>query len=191
MPEELRDQLHKAVQTLNSGGTLLYPTDTLWGLGCDATDGSAVAKISALKGRSAAKSFVCLVPNDGMLQRLVPDIPEVAWELLDATTTPLTLVLPNVKGLAAEALAPDGSGAFRIVRDGVCNRLLTAFGKPLISSSANISGEAFPRKQFEIDPRILNGVDYALILQPEPAMTSKPSAIIKLGAGGEVEVIRN
>ncbi len=144
-----------------------------------------------LKQRPASKSFVCLLANDAMLERHVDQVPDVAWELLDATTTPLTLVLPNVKGLASEALAPDGSGAFRIVRDGVCGQLLQKFGKPLISSSANISGGGFPRRQAEIDPRILNGVDYALILEPEPAMASKPSAIIKLGAGGEVEVIRN
>ena len=191
MASDLRTALHEAVNTLSNGGTLLYPADTIWGIGCDATNGEAVKKVAQLKDRSASKSYVCLVPNDGMLQRYVPDIPDVAWDLMDAATSPLTLVLPNVQGLAVEALAPDGSGAFRVVREGTTNRLLTAFGEPLISTSANISGQPFPRNKSELDPRILNGVDYALILPSEPPMTGKPSSIIKLGTGGEVKIIRN
>jgi len=191
MPEEVNDKIREACNVLKAGGTLLYPADTVWGIGCDATNADAVRKISELKGRAAIKSYVCLVANDGMLQRYVPHIPEVAWELVDATTTPLTLVLPDAQNLPQEALAPDGSGAFRIVREGIANKLLTRYGKPIISTSANVSGEPFPRNYSEVAPSILYGVDYDLILQPEPVLTGKPSAIIKLGAGGEVEIIRN
>lgn len=183
-------EIKAAVETMRNGGTVLYPTETIWGVGCDATNSAAVQKVSKLKGRAAGKSYVCLVANDGMLQRYVPDIPEVAWELLDAATKPLTLILPDVQGLAPETVAEDGSCAFRMAHSGIANKLVHRFGKPIVSTSANISGNPFPTKQSDIDPHILNGVDYPLILPPDPPMTGKPSSIIKLGKGGLVEIIR-
>lgn len=181
--------LENTIEQLKSGGIILYPSDTIWGLGCDATNDEACQRIHELKERPANKSFIVLVDGFPMLERYVPDFNPVCYELTDLATRPLTIIYPSAKGLAPSVLAEDGTVGIRITTDVNCLRLIRSLRKPMVSTSANLSGEMSPTCFSEIAPTIKNGVDAIL----EDRLTDKmirPSQIIKIGLDGSVTVIR-
>ena len=183
------NEIQKCIEVLKSGGVILYPTDTLWGIGCDATNEKAVNKIYALKKREDSKSMIVLVANDAMLNKHVVEVPELAWDIVDLATNPTTVVYPKAKQLAKNAIATDGSIAIRIVKEGFCNQLVYKFNRPIISTSANISDKPTPKTFQEISSEIINGVDY-VVNQRFDTGTRKASSIIKIGLAGEIAVIR-
>ena len=182
--------IEQAVKVLSDGGIILYPTDTVWGLGCDATNKSAVDRIFRIKRRAESKSLIILVSGENMLKMYVREIPEVAYQLIELANTPLTIIYPGACSLAPNVVAADGSVAIRIPDHPFCNRLLAKFRKPVVSTSANIAGNITPCRFTEIDKDIVASVDWMADPQFESGSTCKPSSIIKLGLGGEVEIIR-
>lgn len=186
----MEEEIQNALKVLKSGGTILYPTDTVWGIGCDARNKEAVAKIFEIKKRAQYKTMVVLVSDANMLARYVKKIPTAAIELLDATVEPLTIIYPQGRGLAENVIAADGSVGIRIVKDDFCNKLIHKFGKPIVSTSANISGEENPAKFDEIKLDILNGVDYIVNHHKKELNNSKPSSIIKIEENGEFKILR-
>lgn len=185
----MNEEVHKAYEVIKEGGIILYPTETVWGIGCDATNPDAVAKIYALKRREESKSMIVLMNDERMVYNVFKDIPEVAWQILDLSEKPTTLILDNPRNIAKNLIAPDNTLGMRIVKEPFCYKLLERMKKPLVSTSANISGEPTPINYKEISPEILKGVDYVVNLQQEK-MTGKPSAIIKLTSDSQVKIIR-
>jgi len=177
------------VETLKSGGTILYPTDTVWGIGCDATNDEACKKILEIKRRPDHKSFILLVDNFAMLERYIANFQEVCYDLVDLATQPLTIIYPNAKGLAPTILAEDGSVGIRITEDPTCLKLIRGLKKPLVSTSANLSGEPNVSYFEEISKEIKANVDVIVDLNLEKKM-SRPSQIIKIGLNGSVEILR-
>ncbi len=186
----MRDEINNALQVLKNGGVILYPTDTVWGLGCDATNEQAVAKINAIKNRKETKSYIILLANQNQLQSYVTQIPEVAYELIEFAENPLTIILSGAKNLAKNVINSDGSVGIRIVKQDFCEQLLQRFRKPITTTSANISGHPTPKSFNEINPEIINAVDYVVNPALENPATNKPSTIIKLGPSGQFELIR-
>ncbi len=187
----MTNEIQQAVQVLRDGGLILYPTDTLWGIGCDATNEKAVEKIFVLKQRTDSKSLVLLASDMGMIGQYVRAIPDIAYNLTEIADTPLTLVYPAARNLAANVVAADGSVAFRIVNHDFCQQLLHKFRKPIVSTSANISGEPSPGTFDKIMDAIIRGCDYIVPLAYEGKPTRKPSSIMKVGINAEIEVIRS
>ena len=185
-----KEDLNQALETLKSGGLILYPTDNIWGIGCDATNPEAVEKIFALKGRDKGKSMIILLSNDNQLQSYVSEVPEVAYELLEATDKPLTIIYSNAKNLAANVVAEDGSIGIRVVNHPFCEQLLQRFRKPIVSTSANISGEASARNFVEVSDEIVNGVDYVVKFGQQDPSNGTASTIMKLDPSGKFEFIR-
>lgn len=185
----MRDDIYQALKTLREGGVILYPTDTVWGLGCDATDPKAVAKIYELKKRADSKSMLVLASGPAMLERYA-EIPEIAWDLIELTDKPLTIIYPGAKNLANNLIADDGSIGIRVVKDEFCIKLMDQFRKPIVSTSANISGNPAPAIFDEIDEEIIAACDYVVEWRRADNARSKPSGIIKLGPNGEIKVIR-
>lgn len=177
------------IELLRNGGTILYPTDTIWGIGCDATNEEACQKILTLKNRPENKSFILLVDNFAMLERYIPNFQEVCYDLVDFASKPLTIVYPNAQGLAPSVIAKDGSVGIRITKDPLCLKLIRGMRKPIVSTSANLSNEKVPNCFDDIDLIIKNGVDSIIMERLEEKMTT-PSQIIKIGISGEVNVIR-
>lgn len=187
MDEELKNTL----EVLKKGGTILYPTDTVWGLGCDARNKEAVNKIFKIKERAEYKSMVVLVCDDKMVNRYVKEVPPIAWELIDAAgDDPLTIIYPEGRMLAENIIAADGSVGIRIVKDEFCKNLIHKFGKPLVSTSANISGDPTPASFSAINKNIMNKVDYIVNLRQHEVNNPKPSTIIKVAMNGEIKIIR-
>ncbi|WP_410220518.1 L-threonylcarbamoyladenylate synthase [Pedobacter sp.] len=186
----MKEEINKALEVLKNGGVILYPTDTVWGLGCDATNETAVAKVNQIKGRSADKSLIILLDNDNKLASYVNDIPEVAYDLIEYAENPLTIVFSNAKNLAPSAINADGSIGIRIPKYEFCQQLLQRFRKPIVSTSANISGQPTPRFFDEISDEILEAVDYVINWEQENRTVKKPSTIIKLSPSGQFEFIR-
>ena len=186
----LRTEIEKALAVLKTGGVILYPTDTVWGLGCDATNEEAVAKINEIKGRAADKSFIILLDTDAKLQSYVTEVPDVAYDLIEYTENPLTLVFPGAKNLAKNAINADGSIGIRIVKHDFCQQLIQRFRKPIISTSANISGSPTPLIFDEITDEIKEQVDYIVDWEQEIKTQKKPSTIMKLAPGGQFSFIR-
>lgn len=184
------EDIRNAVKVLRAGGLILYPTDTVWGIGCDATNAEAVAKVYALKKRDDSKALICLVDSDARLQRYVRDVPPVAWDLLDVALKPTTVILDNATNLAENLVAEDGSVAMRITREPFSKELCYRFQKALVSTSANISGEPTAQNYRDISEEIINGVDYVCWSRRNEHKPHTPSSIIKLGPTGEVEIIR-
>ena len=182
--------LSKVINSLREGKTILYPSDTIWGIGCDATNEEAYQKITDLKGRDDGKSFILLVDNFSMLEYYIPDFPEVCYDLVDLATKPMTIIYPNAKMLAPSVLAADGSVGFRITTDPICLKLIRGMRKPLVSTSANLTGTPFPTRFDEIQAEIKNGVDTIVEERVNEKMNT-PSQIIKIGVGGDVKVIRS
>ena len=204
-------EIRMCIEILRSGGTILYPTDTIWGIGCDATNEKAVEKVYAVKHRTESKSLIVLVSDDGMLHRFVKDVPEMAWELMDASKAeeddepgkPLTIIYDAARGLAKNVLAEDGSVGVRLVTreaNEFCHRLIHKFGKPVVSTSANRSGMPAPKDFSDISDEIIKAVDHVVQLRtnnyPPERLFSRadelksPSSIIKLKANGEFRIIR-
>lgn len=185
-----REDMNKALETLKNGGLILYPTDTIWGIGCDATNPEAVEKVFALKGRDPQKSMIVLLHNDNQLASYVNDIPEVAYELIEYSEKPLTIVYSNAKNLAPNVLAADGSVGIRVVRHPFCEQLLQRFRKPIVSTSANISGEASPANFEQISESIKTGVDYVVQYDQTRPGKGQSSTVMKLGPSGQIEFLR-
>ena len=182
--------IEESIELLKNGGTLLYPTDTLWGLGCDATNEAACQKINELKNRPKNKSFILLVDGFSMLENYVPDFHPICYDLADLADKPLTIIYPTSKGLAPSVLANDGSVGIRITKDPTCVRLIRSLGKPLVSTSANLSGEPIANSFAELNKTILNKVDGLLELRQTEKL-EQASQIIKIGLDGSVKVIRS
>ncbi|WP_435315490.1 L-threonylcarbamoyladenylate synthase [Cellulophaga fucicola] len=183
------EEINKCVTVLQEGGIIIYPTDTVWGIGCDATNEDAVNKIYQLKKRANTKTMICLVSNDFMLERHVEKVPEVAFDIIDIADKPTTIVYDNPKGVAKNLVAEDNSLAIRVATDKFCQYLIQKFKKPIVSTSANLAGEPTAKSFKEISKEILKGVDYAVNLQRNEQKDT-PSSIIKLGNDGTVKVIR-
>lgn len=191
---EMAEDVRKAVDTVKKGGVILYPTDTIWGLGCDAGNSEAVRRIFEIKKRADSKALITLVDSVAALERTVAEVPEVAYQLLEAVVTPTTIVYdgaaPGV--LAPELVAEDGSIAVRITGESVSAAICRGLRKPLVSTSANISGMPAPKCFGDIAPEILSAVDYVCLSRRDekPAADAAPSSIIRLGSGGLVKIIR-
>lgn len=175
---------------MKAGGIILYPTDTVWGIGCDATNAEAVSKIYKLKRREDSKSMLSLVGNEGQLQRWVEDIPEAAWMLIDAAVKPLTIIYDKPKGLASNLLAEDGSAGLRITNELFSKTLCERLRVPIVSTSANIAGEKTPRTFKEISDQIKSGVDYIVSYRQDESVNHKSSNIIKVSDSGLFKIIR-
>jgi L-threonylcarbamoyladenylate synthase len=182
--------IEQSIELLNNGGTLLYPTDTIWGLGCDATNELACQKIIELKQRPENKSFILLVDGFQMLEKYVPDFHPVCYDLADLATEPLTIIYPTSIHLAPSVLADDGSVGIRITKDVNCLKLIRGLRKPLVSTSANISGEKVPESYRDLNSHLLKKVDGILELRQTEKLI-RPSQIIKIGLDGSVKVIRS
>ena len=186
----MREEINKAFEVLKNGGIILYPTDTVWGLGCDATNVDAVEKLNAIKGRAANKSLIILLDTDSKIQSYVNEVPEVAYDLIEYAESPLTVIFSNAKNLANNVPNADGSIGIRIPKHDFCQQLLQRFRKPIVSTSANVSGEPTPLFFDEIAEEIKEAVDYVVDLEQENRTPKKPSTIVKLGSGGQFEFIR-
>lgn len=183
-------EIQNAVSVLKTGGILLYPTDTIWGIGCDATNELAVEKIYRLKNRTDSKSMIILLDKAEKILNYVRVMPEIAWDLIEFAESPLTIIYPDAVNLASNIIAEDHSVAIRIVKEEFCRKLIRTFGKPLVSTSANISGENSPVNFKNISRQIIEGVDYVVDESIDRSGSSKPSQIIKLGINGEFRIIR-
>ncbi|MBN1158225.1 MAG: threonylcarbamoyl-AMP synthase [Bacteroidales bacterium] len=185
------DDLNNALGVLIKGGIILYPTDTIWGIGCDATNENAVEKIYTVKKRKDAKSMIILIDSEAKLSRYVNSIPDIAPELIRVADKPLTIVYPGAQNIARNLVAEDGSVGIRIVRDKFCKALISEFGKPIVSTSANISGSSWPSNFSNIETMILESVDYVVQWRQQEKSAGRPSGIIKLELNGEVKIVRS
>jgi len=186
---DINTEVHQAYEIIKNGGIILYPTDTVWGIGCDATNADAVAKIYKLKQRAETQSMICLMSGEKMMYNVFKEIPEVAWQIIDLSEKPTTLILDNPRNVAPNLIAVDKTLGIRIVKDPFCFKLMERMKKPLVSTSANISGQPTPNSFKEISAEIINGVDYVVNLNREK-VGGKPSTIIKLTNDSQVKVIR-
>jgi L-threonylcarbamoyladenylate synthase len=183
-------EISAALETLQKGGIILYPTDTIWGIGCDATNKEAVSKIYSIKQRRDEKSMLILLDDAEKLYDYVEVVPDIAWNLIEVADKPLTLIYPGARNLAENLIAEDGSIGIRIVKDEFCRKLISRFRKPIVSTSANVSGMPWPPNFQKIDRSILKLVDYVVNFRRKDEARGKPSGIIKLGPAGEVLIIR-
>jgi L-threonylcarbamoyladenylate synthase len=182
--------LINSLEVLNKGGSILYPTDTIWGIGCDATSQDAVDNLLKIKDRDDDKGLLILVDDPERLSEYVAEIPDIAWELVAESINPLTIVYPQGINLPANVLHSDGSIGIRVTVDDFCRELIRRFGRPVISTSANLSGEPFPSVFTEISEEIKSRVDYIVKWRQDDLTIKNPSTIIKLGIKGEIEIIR-
>lgn len=189
------EDIKKAVETMRKGGVILYPTDTVWGIGCDATNVEAVKRVYEIKQRDDSKALICLVDSDARMQRYFRRVPDVAWQLIDSLKDsegkPTTLILDGAINLAPNLIAEDGSVGIRITNEPFSKELCYRFQKAIVSTSANISGEPAAQNYGDIDPRILEAVDYVCWSRRQEHKPHTPSSIIRLRENGEVEVVRN
>ena len=185
------NDITQCVKVLDNGGLILYPTDTIWGIGCDATNEKAVEKIYSLKQRPDKKAMVILVASEKDIHTYVQNPDERIFAYLSNAITLTTVIYENAKGVAASLISEDGTIAIRIVEDPFCKTLIERFKKPIVSTSANISGEPYPKNFTEIIREIKNGVDYIVQHRQDDEKPSRPSAIVKLSAEGNIEIIRS
>lgn len=181
--------MEKLLETLKSGGIILYPTDTIWGIGCDATDDEAVMKIFELKNRDQSKPLIILVESKKRLQDLV-EVPAIAWDIMDLSEKPITIVYDAPKGVSKNLLAEDGSIGIRLVKDEFCKRLISKLNKPIVSTSANFSGEKSPKSFADISPKLINEVDAVAEDQKNRVSKWEASSIIRVWNDGRIKVIR-
>lgn len=184
------DDIRQAVETMRKGGVILYPTDTVWGIGCDATNEEAVAKVYEIKRRTDSKALICLVDSDVRLQRYVRKAPEVAWDILELATKPTTVIFDDVANLAPNLMAEDGSVAIRITKEPFSKELCYRFQKPVVSTSANFSGEPAAQNYRDISEELINAVDYVCFSRRQEKNPHTPSSIVRVRNNGEVEIIR-
>ena len=187
----MQKAIEKCVEVLREGGIILYPTDTVWGIGCDATNEEAVAKVYALKRSEEKHSMLCLMLNADMVVRYVNKAPGIAFQVMELSDKPLTAILPGAVGVAKNLVPESGTLGVRVRQDDFCRALLRTYGRPIVSTSANISGEPAAKRLKDVAEEILSGVDYVVHPRFEGKPTLKPSSIIAFGEGGEVEIIRN
>jgi len=186
----LKEEIKNTLEYLESGKIFLYPTDTIWGIGCDATNLQAVERIYRLKQRVESKSMIILLDDAAKLPLYVKEVPEITMDLVSSVDSPLTVIYQGAQGLAKNAIASDGTIAIRITRDRFCSELIKKFGKPIISTSANVSGTIDPVTYSQIPEVIKNGVDYAVDHNRHRIVKARASRIIKLENNGEFTVIR-
>ena len=188
------EDIKKAVETMRKGGVILYPTDTVWGIGCDATNAEAVKRVYEIKQRDDSKALICLVDSDARMQRYFRNVPDVAWQLVDSLKEgdgkPTTLILDGAINLADNLIAEDGSVGIRITNEPFSKELCFCFQKAIVSTSANISGEPAAQNYCDIDQRIIDAVDYVCWSRRQEHKPHTPSSIIKLKENGEVTIIR-
>lgn len=184
------EDIKNAVEVLRKGGVILYPTDTVWGIGCDATNAEAVAKVYEIKHREDSKALICLVDSEGRLQRYVRDVPEIAWQLMEMSEKPMTVILDNAINLAPNLIAEDGSIALRITKEAFSKELCYRFQKAIVSTSANISGEPTAQNYRDISPELLEAVDYVCTSRRQEHKPHTPSSIVKVGRENEIKIIR-
>lgn len=186
----LKDEIKNALEVINQGGIILYPTDTIWGLGCDATNTEAIQKIYALKQRAQEKSMIILLDTENKLESYIQEVPAIAYDLIEFTENPLTLVMPGAKNISPALIASDGSVGVRVSLHPFCQQLIQRLRKPLVSTSANISGQPSPQNFSQISDEIINGVDYVVNLDQHDLSIKKPSTIMRLEPDGKFEFIR-
>jgi L-threonylcarbamoyladenylate synthase len=187
----MQEEIEKALAILKKGGIILYPTDTIWGIGCDATNAGAVKKIYQLKQREETKSMLVLVEHVDRISRHIKEVPEVAWQLLEVSDTPMTIIYPGAFNFAPNLISEDGTIGIRVVQDAFCQKLITRLNRPLVSTSANLSGNPSPALFDEISEEILRGVDYVVNWRQDDIRKATPSSILKIGLGGEIQIIRS
>ena len=180
----MNEEIVRAQDILFKGGLILYPTDTIWGIGCDATNEAAVRRVFELKKRADSKALLVLIDNPVKLDFYIQEVPEVAWDLVEFADKPLTIIYPGARNLASNLLAEDGSVGIRITKEAFSKKLCERFRKAIVSTSANVSGEPSPRFFDEISPEIIAGVDYVVNYRREDKTPAQPSSIIRLGTGG-------
>jgi L-threonylcarbamoyladenylate synthase len=186
---DINTEVHNAFEVIKNGGIILYPTDTVWGIGCDATNEEAIKKIYALKQRDDSKSMIVLMNGEKMMYNVFHQIPDVAWEILDLSEKPTTLILDNPINVAANIIAEDKTLGVRLVKEPFCFKLMERMKRPLVSTSANISGNETPKTFKEISHEIIKGVDYVVNLHRDK-VCKNPSTIIKLSSDNQVKIIR-
>ena len=187
---KIEDDIKQAVETMQRGGVILYPTDTVWGLGCDATNAEAVARIYNIKKRNDSKAMICLTDKSQRLQRYIRNAPEVAWDVLELSTKPTTVIFDNVIGLAENLMAEDGSVGFRITNEPFSQQLCYRMQKPIVSTSANFSGEKTSQNYCDIPEELISLVDYVCFSRRQEKKPHTPSKVIKISQDGEVTIIR-
>lgn len=186
----MEDDLKTALEVLQTGGVILYPTDTIWGLGCDATNEKAVARIYQIKKRSDSKSMLVLMENINLIERYVQEVPPIAYDLIEVNDKPMTIIYPGARNLAGNLIAADGTVGIRITREIFTQRLIRRFRKPIVSTSANISGEPSPAIFAEVSAEIKDSVGYVVKYRQDDPAPASPSSIIKLGVDGQIEILR-
>lgn len=186
----MNEDIKAALEVLQKGGVILYPTDTIWGLGCDANNEEAVKRIYDIKKRDDSKSMLVLMENPSLLDRFVDEIPEVAFDLIELSDKPLTIIYDGAKNLARNLIAEDGSIGIRFTTEVFSSDLIRRFKRPIVSTSANVSGKPSPENFDKIDQEIIDAVDYVVKYRQDDTQKAVPSSIIKLGRGGEIKIIR-
>ncbi len=186
----MNEEIKQACEVLGAGGVILYPTDTIWGIGCDATNEEAVRRVYEIKRRTDSKALLVLMDSSAKLNNYVEDVPDIAWDLIEVADKPLTIIYSNGRNLAPNLLADDGSVGIRITNEEFSRRLCERFRKPLVSTSANVSGDPSPANFGEISAEIRNAVDYIVHYRQDDLSKATPSGIIRLDAGGVFKVIR-
>lgn len=186
----LKDEVAKALKVIQEGGIILYPTDTIWGIGCDATNTGAVKKIYRLKQRDEAKSMIILLDTDNKLQSYVTEVPEIAYDLINYAENPLTLVMPGARNISPALISGDGSVGIRVVKNQFCEQLIQRLRKPLVSTSANISGKPSPQYFSQVEQAIIDGVDYVVDIDQDSMEIKNPSTIMRLAPNGTFEFLR-
>jgi len=186
----MQNDINKAVQVLQNSGVILYPTDTIWGIGCDATNAEAVKKVFSIKKRSDAKSLIVLIDNINRIGNYADAVPDIAYDLIEFSEKPITVIFEKAKNLARNVINKDGSIAIRVTNDDFCSRIISRFRKPIVSTSANFSGDKYPQSFFDINPDIVDKVDYVVKWRQEEISSAQPSSIIKLWNDGQIKIIR-
>ncbi len=187
---DFREDINNCLEVLKNGGVILYPTDTIWGIGCDATNASAVKKVYDIKKRTDSKAMLVLLENENLLSGYMDEVPEIAWELIEVSDHPLTIIFPGAKNLAENLIAKDRTIGIRITRENFSSQLIKRFRKPIVSSSSNISGHPSPENFDDISSEIKNAVDYIVEYRQDERSKHRASSIIRLGVGGKMEIIR-
>ncbi|MBK7856938.1 MAG: threonylcarbamoyl-AMP synthase [Bacteroidetes bacterium] len=188
--QDFKAEENKSLEILRDGGVILYPTDTIWGLGCDATNDAAIEKIYAIKQRNESKSMIVLLDDAGKLVKYVKNIPAVAYDIIELTEKPLTIIYDGAVNVSKKIISHDGSIAIRITKDAFCRDIIRRMNKPLVSTSANKSGEPSPENFAEIGDEIKSKADYIVSLRQQEKQHDFPSSIIKLSSSGEIKIIR-
>ncbi len=186
----MKTEINNALKVLQEGGIILYPTDTIWGLGCDATNEKAVDRLCKIKKRADDKSMIVLIDTENRLYQYVDNVPEIAWDLIEVSDTPLTIIYPSAKNLAKNVVAKDNSIGIRVTKNPFCQQLIRRFKKPIVSSSANVTNQKSPANFSEIDAIIKKNVDYIVDLKQNDLTKNQPSSIIKLGIDNQIQIIR-